>query len=260
MLYFDKIERERRGSLRLQIWTILHFPVHVAMLLSVEGNARLMLWAAAVQRIPHTDSFQISHYTSTFGTNGTKIAQALNKTLTSAESTATCQGSEAVSSFYTPILNQIHQLNLTSEEGREVFSLLLHEAWRTISVGILTTYGITVPEEAGTSISASKTAFDTLFATTLMFFFISGGCVLVFLNLLYWVSNQHRAKMRWRLMIFEILAGVGLGLVAVVRINRDAFKSFIFSPWPIPTMVLAYFTGECYGSYWNAKSLAKREQ
>src|ERR1700759_1382418 len=112
MLYFDKVEHEVLGSIRQQIWTILHFPLHVAMLLTVEGNTRLIRWAAAVHRLPNIDDFQNFYNTTTLGTNGTKIAQALNKTLISSQTLATCQGSEATSFNYTPILTQIRHLNL----------------------------------------------------------------------------------------------------------------------------------------------------
>lgn len=44
VLYFDQIEHERFGTIRQQIWAILHFPLHVAILLTVEGTAALILW------------------------------------------------------------------------------------------------------------------------------------------------------------------------------------------------------------------------
>jgi hypothetical protein len=244
MLYFDKVEHEVLGSIRPQIWTLLHFPLHVAMLLTVEGNKRLITWAAAVQRLPNVGDFQNFYNTTTPGTNGTKIAQALNKTLNSSLTTAMCHGSVAAAFNYTPILTQIRHLNLTSEQELEELSSLLHEAWKALSLSVLTTYELTVPEGVGSGISTSRTAFATLFATTFLYFFIAGGSVLIFLNVLYWVGKQHNAKVEMRLIVVETLAGIGLVLVAVVRTNGDAFKSFILSPWPIPTMVLTYFTGE----------------
>jgi hypothetical protein len=244
MLYFDQLEHEVLGSIRPQIWTLLHFPLHVAMLLTVEGNTRLIKWAAAVQRLPNVEDFQNSYNTTTLGINGTRIAQALNKTLISSQTTAMCQSTIAATFNYTPILTQIRHLNLTNEQELEKLSLLLHEAWKALSVSVLTTYELTVPEDVGSSISISRTTIATLFSTTFLFFFIAGGSVLVFLNVLYWVGKQHNAKVEMRLIIFETLAGIGLGLVAVVRTNGDAFKSFILSPWPIQTMVFMYFTGE----------------
>jgi hypothetical protein len=44
VLYFDQIEHDRFGTIRQQIWAILHFPLHVAILLTVEGSTTLILW------------------------------------------------------------------------------------------------------------------------------------------------------------------------------------------------------------------------
>jgi hypothetical protein len=44
VLYFDQIEHDRFGTIRQQIWACLHFPLHVAILLTVEGSTTLILW------------------------------------------------------------------------------------------------------------------------------------------------------------------------------------------------------------------------
>jgi low temperature requirement protein LtrA len=44
VLYFDQIEHDRFGTVRQQIWAILHYPLHVAILLTVEGSSSLILW------------------------------------------------------------------------------------------------------------------------------------------------------------------------------------------------------------------------
>ena len=44
VLYFDQIEHDRFGTIRQQIWAILHYPLHVAILLTVEGSSMLILW------------------------------------------------------------------------------------------------------------------------------------------------------------------------------------------------------------------------
>ena len=44
MLYFDQIEHERFGSIRQQIWALLHFPLHTAIVLTVEGITQFVQW------------------------------------------------------------------------------------------------------------------------------------------------------------------------------------------------------------------------
>ncbi|CAK1356117.1 unnamed protein product [Cercospora beticola] len=51
MLYFDAlVEDEHIGTIIQQVWSILHFPLHVALVLSVEGLAQCITWRAAVVR------------------------------------------------------------------------------------------------------------------------------------------------------------------------------------------------------------------
>lgn len=47
VLYFDQIEHDRFGTIRQQIWTILHYPLHIAILLTVEvSNQFITFWIA----------------------------------------------------------------------------------------------------------------------------------------------------------------------------------------------------------------------
>lgn len=80
MLYFDQTEAERVGTIRQQVWTILHFPFHACILLVVEGLARLSVWRKIINIIipfldefnkvndKWTDSELISHLNETLNT------------------------------------------------------------------------------------------------------------------------------------------------------------------------------------------------
>lgn len=50
MIYFDWIHEERFGTIRQQIWSILHFPLHTALVLAVEGASQCITWMAATNR------------------------------------------------------------------------------------------------------------------------------------------------------------------------------------------------------------------
>ena len=51
MLYFDQIEHDRFGTIRQQIWALLHYPLHVAILLTAEGSTLLIIWNEIAQDI-----------------------------------------------------------------------------------------------------------------------------------------------------------------------------------------------------------------
>jgi hypothetical protein len=53
ILYFDQIDHHRFGTIRQQVWALLHYPLHVAMLLTVEGNTSLIVWNSVVQGLKY---------------------------------------------------------------------------------------------------------------------------------------------------------------------------------------------------------------
>jgi hypothetical protein len=53
ILYFDQIDHHRFGTIRQQIWALLHYPLHVAILLTVEGNTSLIVWNSVVQGLKY---------------------------------------------------------------------------------------------------------------------------------------------------------------------------------------------------------------
>lgn len=48
MLYFDRMQEEHFGTIRQQVWSFLHFPLHVAFVLALLGISLLIVWRQAV--------------------------------------------------------------------------------------------------------------------------------------------------------------------------------------------------------------------
>jgi hypothetical protein len=48
MLYFDRMHEEHFGSIKQQAWSFLHFPLHVALVLLLQGVSLLIIWRQAV--------------------------------------------------------------------------------------------------------------------------------------------------------------------------------------------------------------------
>ncbi|TKX19958.1 hypothetical protein C1H76_7842 [Elsinoe australis] len=51
MLYFDHLTHSHFGSIRQQIWSFLHFPLHLALVLSLDGANQFIAWRAATIRV-----------------------------------------------------------------------------------------------------------------------------------------------------------------------------------------------------------------
>ncbi|KAJ4369717.1 hypothetical protein N0V83_005480 [Neocucurbitaria cava] len=51
MLYFDRIQEEHFGSIKQQIWSFLHFPLHTVLVLILQGVSLLIIWRQAVESL-----------------------------------------------------------------------------------------------------------------------------------------------------------------------------------------------------------------
>lgn len=56
MLYFDWYNHHHFGSIRQQIWAILHFPLHLTLVLMVEGASQFIIWRKVVEVVNKIDS------------------------------------------------------------------------------------------------------------------------------------------------------------------------------------------------------------
>lgn len=48
-LYFDRVQEENFGSIKQQMWSFLHFPLHLVLVLVLQGVALLIIWRQAVE-------------------------------------------------------------------------------------------------------------------------------------------------------------------------------------------------------------------
>ncbi|KAK4624526.1 hypothetical protein CLAFUW4_06423 [Fulvia fulva] len=69
MLYFDWMEEEHFGTIWQQIWSFLHFPLHLALVLAVEGVAQSISWRAAITRFNAFDTQFVTWYNALNTTN-----------------------------------------------------------------------------------------------------------------------------------------------------------------------------------------------
>ena len=51
MSYFDRLHEEHFGSIKQQIWSFLHFPLHTVLVLVLQGVSILIIWRQAVESI-----------------------------------------------------------------------------------------------------------------------------------------------------------------------------------------------------------------
>lgn len=203
ILYFDHTDtvgepaaRITRTSPRRQIWAFLHFPLHVAILMTLRGCAALMAWWVAVEALtfrPLQSIFNLgyeqlpSNLTTLTGADiYLKMELALNQTI------ERYSGITSWTSDMEGDLDSIKNLGSLSNVSAR------HEAWRLaykiaddIFGAICSALNLVSSDDTGTTLSSRIlqvfTEFEGIWFVTL---FVAAGCTLIALAVLRYVGLE----------------------------------------------------------------------
>ena len=226
VLYFDQIEHDRFGTIRQQIWAMLHFPLHVCILLTVEGSTALILWNIIV----HTDDAWWSYFPIDFDADGYLLPD-FSKYFSDPEDTvqfleyavgnvSTHFKAGKLEEEYNYEMNFTSILNLSEREGLEFGSEkwdekageIVYEMWIAIENFIFENFGVEVPanEETGHNEYSKNNNLLKFFDTVFVYFYIAAGLFLVVLAFMYWFGKTKKSKGEWASIAVRVIAGAGI--------------------------------------------------
>ena len=252
VLYFDNIDHHRFGSIGQQIWTLLHFPAHVAILLTVEGSSALIIWnacRAAIAWIIEDTLPSISDPAHGFAT-AVDFLDRINSTYFQ---TSTRYYYYELSDIYTMeyFTDDLSKLNntkspyATSEWTLEVRPTL-QKMRSYYEYFVYQNFGAEGPDlqlDLEADYGKKVQLYEDGFKFTVMYFYIAAGALLFILAFLYWFGRKSKTRTEWVSIGVRILAGMGLPLMVISplmeeRGDDDAFR-FRFAALLIPIVALA---------------------
>ena len=296
MLYFDHTDKVDDAGARIntekpwcQLWAILHFPLHVAILLTLEGSAKLVVWWNA------NEAFNFLSYN--FGThypivdNGTQLVQLIQNQLGCITDRYPFLDEEIHTADFKSSLTQLGKLgafNGTSDNDFNAFGimdLLQDNFFAAICEQLDIEYSQPPPVKSSTASDSEAldladmkvSAIFQVFYDWFVIFLVAAGCVLLLLALARYVGHQNmpiaksadgiechlkvagKRPFAWVALTLQCSIGVGLALVSLLAKwkSSDAFLNFITSAWIIPTVLLAFSLGKAI-LHRHSKSLANR--
>ena len=84
MLYFDWYNHSHFGSIRQQIWSILHFPLYLTLVLSVKGALQFIVWRKLTKVVSKLESSFLSAidiWSADPSANFTTLQNSINATV-----------------------------------------------------------------------------------------------------------------------------------------------------------------------------------
>ena len=253
MLYFDQLSHDRFGTVRQQIWGLLHYPLHSAIVLCVEGNTSLIVWNSAVQALKHIWNIQPDNYTDPADgySDTSDYLSYLNQSMLSVDAMFKVKhwsGTYNWNANFTAIENYTEIYGFKSDEWNNRTGNVVRYMFDRAQVFVYEAHADSLAKlNAVTSTTSSPQvkldAVSEVFNTTTMQFFIGAGCVLLVLATMYWFNKLHKTKYEFGEIINRVIVGFTLIILGISLVITDKTSSgfkFSSSQWLIPIVVLFF--------------------
>ena len=261
MLYFDQFSEDRFGTLRQQIWSLLHYPLHMAIVICVEGNTSLIVWNSAVQTLRFIWSLgseDYDHPAEKFN-NSAEYIDFINISMNNIDDHFRSKKWEKAYNWNPDlalIANYTEQYEFKSELWNNKTGDLVRNLFTRAQVFVFEAHSDTLAKlNVVTPVDAVFTrnnqeatkerlnAIYDVFNVTVMSFYIGAGAMLLVLAILYWFNKMHKTKYEFGEMINRVVVGFALIIVGVATVIGDTttegFK-FAASNWIITIVVLCF--------------------
>ncbi|KAM0301843.1 hypothetical protein ACHAPM_004995 [Fusarium culmorum] len=279
LIYFDWMKNPYLPKFRQQLWTIIHYPLHLALCLFIQGFTQLVIWTKVFNVIKTIDLFggineddipvdSISDIT-------TKIMRNIFETIVKnfftlfppqyietqeAVITALDKFSTINDTFWVPFFDWTEtQLDKDMPDAKQ-FQILtesLQGLGNAMTNAILETFKINlvsevqeyneahnITEQTGAEFEADlSNRLDARFHLIFNYTYIAAGISLIVMVALAVMSRTTRWS-KWAITrhIIFVLLGIGTSLVAIVKYNQERAEKYQTSGWMIPVITLVWVT------------------
>jgi low temperature requirement protein LtrA len=264
MIYFDWNDEEHFGTIRQQIWSALHFPLHLALVLAVEGVSQCITWRAAVVQGNRFNK-QFGRWNEDLGDGlYTEVAESINTTAIYLihRGLLTSKSLDQTMEMLTHDLGNINNATNIIRDGGEDPVLArdaLYWTYFTLYRTIYNIAGFDSPAKHSPSMNATAAMPDEVdfadevdaekavqsitqtadvFNLIYVYFFTSIGLVIILCCVIAALSNRQKSKLQNLRLIGSGLIGLGLGLLSIADSTVSGTR-FAFSAFLLPTVALA---------------------
>lgn len=266
MVYFDWVSKVQLPGWRQLTWTLLHFPLHLAMCLFMEGSSQfIVFWKVSEIRKAmlngfltvmneidenHPEEFpdRVLDYIDEYITKFPPVHSLTNNTLQEARQDLRnvdfASPNATLEMVLTPVVNALVAMENTlwNRYGIDftqdvVDSGSKNPEFDTIREQLFPSLD-GLDDAQGSIAVKSATRFRIVYQYT----FACAGIFLAFANLISIVSRTKRWT--WSASIYHaviFVLALCIGLVAAVSQDAEAFENYSDSPWILPTLLLTFF-------------------
>lgn len=253
ILYFDNIDHHGFGTIGQQLWTLLHFPLHVAILLTVEGSTALLIWNACRGSVVYVNSLlpSISNPKGNFNDNQAfvaHVAASYNTTMNRFKYKALDDYYPATS--FASDLSKLQKTNATfgsSEWSKEVGKTIqkMSDYYQYFIYQNFGAEGPVFKLKKEKDYGKRVALYEDGYRFVLIYYYIAAGALLLLMALLLAFGKKHKTGTNWWSIAIRIFAGlcIPVGIVSPLIEKPGADNSFRYT-FPfllIPIVAIGYF-------------------
>ncbi|KAF2873140.1 bacterial low temperature requirement A protein-domain-containing protein [Massariosphaeria phaeospora] len=259
-LYFDNFPHGHYGTIRQQIWSILHFPFQLAIVGVVEGSQQVVLARYVIKNYVKIEDY-INEYCISDNLDGEKLRDNLVKLVnywrfeSKVETYTYHNASLELAYTVGNATNICSQANATSYLESDLWPAELNLLRVTMFDGVYTGLGMKIPVDKLESFFAFEVAIKSWKVVYLYYW--SSFCLLIACSIAFlFLIRRHKADLfdYVSVIVRLIVLGIGASLIALSA-NADTLFSFISSPAVLPTclalMFLVLFFDKISAAYCN---------
>ncbi|TVY43268.1 hypothetical protein LSUB1_G000922 [Lachnellula subtilissima] len=247
MLYFDWLNiHDHFGSIRQQIWTFLHFPFHLFLVLSLAGTSQVII----VRKLAEAVAILSDKFTSGFAKfNDDSVEYSIDDLVSTFNTTIQnifVTYPPTFTSTITEVQDGLEQLRHATTNSTQDDALT--DVLSTVINSIYESYGVELSEKDTANLTSAEQneKYAHVFEVLFIYFFVTIGGTILLMNLLNYLSISHKSSPRlslgsWLRLAFNTIIGVALCAVAGIARTTGAMN-YLVSPWVLPTIAIALFS------------------
>ncbi|KAF9772040.1 hypothetical protein IL306_010303 [Fusarium sp. DS 682] len=273
LIYFDWMKNPYLPKFRQQLWTLLHYPLHLALCLFIQGFTQLVIWTKIFDVFKHLNSNSVLlDNTALMAKATTKmIVDELQKVVTKFFDTYTPQyittwntadaalkNISTINDTFWPQLIKYYNTQLDKDHPDVNESQTFYDAMiglmSAMENALLETFKINLAKEVedenkSKGIQQTDSGFESelnekmwiRFQLIFNYTYIAAGISLILMVTLAVISRTKPwSKWAFTRHIIFILLGLGTSLVALIRYSQTRSAEYQQSSWMIPTITIVW--------------------
>jgi hypothetical protein len=255
-LYFNHIKHDEFGRIRQQVWMLLHYPLHLAILLTLDGSSFLIMSGTlSKMTVAWLQDYPLYHWGTwdEFFRSCSSTSAVVSTLADRVDSLWARMYRDPVVALrlfnYTEAVSSIEDIPdaFNSSEWRQQVIGTIADLWINVEVAIFKGFGLEPHWPFGRLPSEYNEAsmIEDVAVTSFTYFYFAAGSLLIILAIMCFFAKKQSLHAMWLRISIKVAIGICVMLpVMTLWLSTTEAWTFFQSPWTIAPTMLGYLMGE----------------